>query len=35
MLAEMTFGSMPSGSWVLMRLIAWVIFCSAVARLVP
>ena len=30
MLAEMTFGSTPLGSWVLMRLIAWLIFCSAV-----
>ena len=35
MLAEMTFGSTPSGSWLEMRLIACVIFCSAVARSVP
>ena len=35
MLAEITFGSMPSGSWPSMRLMAWLIFCSAVARLVP
>ena len=35
MLAEMTFGSTPSGRVALMRLIAWLIFCSAVARSVP
>ncbi len=35
MLAEITLGSTPSGSWLLMRLIACVSFCSAVARLVP
>ena len=32
MLAEMTLGSTPSGSCDEMRLIACVIFCSAVAR---
>ena len=33
--AVMTWGSTPSGSCDLMRPIAWLIFCSAVARLVP
>src|SRR4051794_11206345 len=34
-LNETTFGATLSGSWLLMRLIAWVIFCSAVVRSVP
>ena len=35
MLPVTTCGSMPSGSVDLMRLIAWLTFCSAVARSVP
>src|SRR4051812_21977603 len=35
MLAEITFGSTPDGSWLEIRLIACCIFCSAVARSVP
>ncbi len=35
MLAEITLGSTDSGSSLLMRFTACVIFCSAVARSVP
>jgi len=35
MLTVTTFGSTPAGSWLLMRSIASVTFCSAVARSVP